>query len=236
MAGLRWTGTIVLAAVVAGGGPVELLGGEEHGDPATTEPERRSRLQPRKTPLADSVDRVVATLIRERYSPCGTTQSVPCFPVSVELEGRHYSVRETLENLELGDGPVPGTLPTASEMIQHGANPHPTSAGVGFDFSGFNSKAIGCKTKQLLKKIQGKAQTYYLYRVWDETGERAVLRDRPFTPDSLAGSPYFNYVPLGEFGDECEAIAAYRRSMHELRAQRESDASTPRPQGDDGPE
>ena len=214
----RRTSVTVLATVIAAGVSPELHGVEEHPGPPAEEPENPPwPLPPSKTPIADSVERAVERFIRERLSPCGRADGVPCFPVTVEVQGRRYSVRETLENLELDSRPVPGTPPTAAEMIQYGANPRPTSAAVGLD-----PKAIVCKTRQLLRKIQGKSRTYYLYRVWDDTGERAVLRDRPLDPAVLAASPHVRYVSLGEFGDECEAIKAYRRTTHGVRARREA--------------
>jgi hypothetical protein len=160
----------------------------------------------------------VERFVRENLASCDSGASgVPCFPVSIQVKGRVYSVRESVENMKLGDTPVAGSVPSASDMIQYGANPRPTSGGVGV-----SPKAIVCKTKQLLRKIQGRSQRYYLYRVWDETGERAVLRDHPFDVDELARSPGFQYVSLGEYGDECEAIEAYRRSTHEIRMMREA--------------
>jgi hypothetical protein len=214
----RQTRVTVLAVVIAAGVSPELHGVQEHPGPPTEEPKELPWLRPpSKTPIADSVERAVERFIRERLSPCGTADGVPCFPVSVEVEGRRYSVRETLENLEFDSRPVPGTPPTAAEMIEHGANPRPTSATVGFD-----PKAIVCKTRQLLKKIQGKSRTYYLYRVWDDTGERAVLRDRALDPAALAASPHVRYVSVGEFGDECEAIKAYLTTTHQVRARREA--------------
>jgi hypothetical protein len=171
-----------------------------------------------ETPIADSIELVVERYIREHYTPCGPgDDAVPCFPVTLVVKGRQYSVRESLENLEFDSRPVPGAPPTAAEMIQHGANPHPTSASVGVD-----PKTVACKTKQLLRRIQGRSQKYYLYRVWDETGERAVLRDRPLDPNELARSPEFRYVPLGEFGDECEAMRAYLATTHDVRYRREA--------------
>jgi hypothetical protein len=41
--------------------------------------------------------------------------------------------------------------------------------------------------------------------------------------DELARTPGFQYVSLGEFGDECEAIQAYRRSTHQIRLEREAE-------------
>jgi hypothetical protein len=210
----RWT-AIALATLVAVSLSPVLWASEEHAGPPAAETRETPR-PPSKTPIADSVDRIVERLIRERYSPCEAQGSVPCFPVTVEVQGRQYSVRETMERYEFDSRPAPGP-PTPSEMIQHGANPRPTSASVGFD-----PKAVVCKTRELLRKIRGRSQTYYLYRVWDHTGERAVLRDRPLHPETLAGSPYVHYVSLGEFGDECEAMQAYLTATHEVRARREA--------------
>jgi hypothetical protein len=194
--------------------------GDETG-PAEEVPGLPAWLRPRETPIADSIEAAVEKYVREHFAPCGAAgDAVPCFPVSLEVKGRQYSVRETLDNLQLDNRPVPGGPPTAAEMIQYGANPRPTSASVGFD-----PKAVVCQTKQLLQRIQGKSRKYYLYRVWDETGERAVLRDRPLDPNALAGSPHVHYVPLGEFEDECEAIKAYRRSTHEVRVRREAESA-----------
>jgi len=227
MAWLRRTGTVFLVGLlVAGATPVRAE--EPLSGPPTTRategearptgaPETPAWLRPRETPIADSIEAAVEKYVREHFAPCGTTDdSVPCFPVTLEVKGRQYSVRETLDNLQLDNRPVSGGPPTAADMIQHGANPRPTSASVGFD-----PKAIVCKTKQLLQKIQGKSRKYYLYRVWDETGERAVLRDRPLDPNELAVSPHFRYVPLGEFGDECEAVKAYLTTTHDVRMRRE---------------
>jgi hypothetical protein len=159
----------------------------------------------------------VDRFFREHLASCElAADGVPCFPVSVQVKGRQYSVRETLENLQLDEGPAPGGPPTPAEMIQQGANPRPASAGVGFD-----PKALVCKTKQLLRRIKGQSRTYYLYRVWDETGERALLRDTPMDPELLGQSPRFRYVFLGEFGDECAAVKAYRKATHDVRLRRE---------------
>jgi hypothetical protein len=172
---------------------------------------------PTETPIADSIEPAVDRFVRQHFGSCESASAgVPCFPVSVEVKGRRYSVIETLENLQLDDRPAPGP-PTADEMIQYGANPRPASAGVGF-----SAGALVCKTKQLLRNIGGQSRTWYLYRTWDETGERAVLRDRPFDAEKLAPSPGFHYALLGEFGDECEAIQGYRKSTHEVRMRREA--------------
>jgi hypothetical protein len=206
-------GATALGIVLGAVGPPGLDCVEEPARPPVEQPER----PPSETPIADSVDRVVAQFIRERLSPCATADGVPCFPVTVEVQGRQYSVRETLEHYELDSRPVPGTPPTPAEVSQYGANPRPTSGSVGFD-----PKAIVCKTRQLLRAVRGKSRTYYLYRLWDHTGERAVLRDRPLEPEELAASPHARYVPLGRFDDECEAVRAYLTATHDVRERREA--------------
>ena len=235
MAWLRRTSTVFLVGLLAAGGtPVRAeeppsnpptTGATEGEARPTRAPETPAWLRPRETPIADSIEAAVEKYVREHFAPCGTTDdAVPCFPVTLEVKGRQYSVRETLDNLQLDSRPVSGAPPTPAEMIQHGANPRPTSASVGFD-----PKAVVCKTTQLLRKIQGKSRKYYLYRVWDETGERAVLRDQPLDPNELAGSPHFRYVPLGEFGDECEAVKAYLTTTHDVRMRRERGAPADEP-------
>lgn len=212
----RWTTAALLSGTLTTG-----MAGPSGQEPATGTPSPdavQPGLASPETPIADSIEPVVERYIREHYVPCGATgNAVPCFPVTLQVKGRQYSVRETLDSLQLDNRPAPGAPPTAAEMIQHGANPHPTSAGVGFD-----PKAVVCKTKQLLRRIQGTSRTYYLYRVWDETGERAILRDRPLDPNVLAGSPRFRYVPLGEFEDECAAVKAYLATTHDVRLRREA--------------
>ena len=98
-----------------------------------------------KTPLTDSIEPAVERFVRERLSPCGGARGVPCFPVTLEVQGRQYSVREGLENLPFDSRPVPGTVPSAADMIQQGANPRSASGSVGFD-----PKMVVCKTRQLL--------------------------------------------------------------------------------------
>jgi len=220
MAWPRWSrATVVAAALSAGpalGDPVSAAAPQDAETPGPGGAFSDPSLLARETPIADSIEPAVERFVRERLSPCGGPGGVPCFPVTLEVEGRRYSVRESLENLQFDDGPVPGAPLTAADMIQHGANPRPTSGSVGAD-----PKAIVCKTRQLIRKLQGKSRTYYLYRVWDETGERALLRDRPLDPKD-PDSPHFEYLPLGEFGDECAAMQAYLRSTHQIRARREA--------------
>jgi len=182
----------------------------------------------RGRPIAESVDRAVDELILKHFSSCGRSEGedVPCFPVSVERKWQ-YSVAGSLEHLEFDSRPTPGRPPTVAEMS--GARPGPLSA------SGSVSFDPVCKGRQLLKAITGRSRTYYLYRVWDENGEHAVLRDQPMAAAEWSGRPAFQYVELGSFGDECEAIAAWRKALRETRARRAQGGvgETPAASGDD---
>jgi hypothetical protein len=168
-----------------------------------------------QTPIADSVEPAVDRFVRALPSPCGRADpDVPCFPVSVEVQGRRYSVVESLRNLELDDRPSPSRPPTSAEMTPYRAGaPLSASGGVGFD--------PVCAVKGLLKKIGGKSRIYFLYRVWDQAGERALLRDRPLEPSAYDGVPGVEYELLGRFGDECEAIKAYRKVLRAARARQD---------------
>jgi hypothetical protein len=200
-----------------GAHPVDARAGEGGASPDDRPPTPPWAYSPDPRPIRESVDRAVARVIEE-YSPCGPAgeKRVPCFPVLVELEAPEYSVKDSLRKLELDDRPMPGP-PTPAELNRFSANPLPVSGTVGFDPI--------CKTKQLVQKIFGKGRTYYVYRVWDHTGERAVLREHPLDPAEFAGAPEFHYESLGRFGDECEAIKAYRKATHDARLAREGRAS-----------
>jgi hypothetical protein len=75
----------------------------------------------------------------------------------------------------------------------------PVSAGIGFD--------PVCVGKSLLKRIKGKNDTYYLYRVRDVHGERVALFDHRLEAASFQGALEY----LGRFDGECDALSAYRR-------------------------
>jgi hypothetical protein len=174
-------------------------------------PEGSGPRPPGERPIAESIDGVVETFIRE-HTPCGLAgEGVPCFPTAIELEAPQYSVRESLRDLQ-GDGPsVPPTAPTHGEIIQAGANPRSAAGNVG------GGADMGCKAKQLFRKITGRSRTYYVYRVWDSTGERGVLREQALDPDEFVSAPQFQFELVGRFGDECEALKAYRKVGHDAR-------------------
>jgi hypothetical protein len=163
----------------------------------------------RPGPIARSVDAAVDELIRRHFSSCGSDDAVPCFPITVERKWQ-YSVADSLNHLEFDSSPSPHRPPTVAEMGEARPGPLSASGGVGFD--------PVCKGRQLLKAVTGKSRTYYLYRVWDATGEQPVLRDHPLDADEFGAAPRYHYVALGQFSDECEALAAWRQALRETRA------------------
>jgi hypothetical protein len=185
-------------------------------------PEGSGPPPPGERPIAESIDRVVETFIRER-TPCGLAgEGVPCFPTAIEREAPQYSIKDSLRDMQ-GDGrPVPPTVPTHGEIIQAGANPRSAAGNVG------GGADMGCKAKQLFRKITGRSRTYYVYRVWDESGERGILREEPLEPTDFASVPAFQYKLVGRFGDECEALKAYRKVGHDARMQQAEPPPAPR--------
>jgi hypothetical protein len=149
-------------------------------------------------PIAESVGRVV-----ERYlsglEPCLPAQKegVPCFPTEVEAK-REESVAEALQRYQPGGAGAPPLV----------LSPNGTPV-VGITFDPF------CAAKGLLKAVRGRNDTYYLYRVWDPEGERAMLRERPLAPGLDQVVPHLGYELVAEIHGECEAVAAWRKANRE---------------------
>src|SRR5262245_22096115 len=99
----------------------------------------KSRL-PRRTPIRDSIDRVVERVVLAHLGPCQLAgrEGVPCFPVGVEQEGPRFSVADALRRYRSDGTPAPGGVPTASEiqaeMASTSSVPQSSAGGgVGFD-------------------------------------------------------------------------------------------------------
>jgi hypothetical protein len=173
----------------------------------------------RPRPISESVGPAVDAFIRERMGPCRTSKGedgVPCFPVTVERKWQ-YSVADSLAHLEFNQRTSPSRPPTLDEMKDY--RPRPLSA-----YGNFVTFDPVCKTRQLFKMISGASRTYYLYRMWDASGEHVTLRDRPLEAETFDAIPGLRYVPLGSFKDECEAVAAWRKALRETVARREAAA------------
>jgi hypothetical protein len=137
-------------------------------------------------PLRDSVERVVGKIEEDRKAPCRkVAEGVPCFSTSIEVSPPEVttSVRDSLRDL----GPPDGT---------HSSRP---ASGFSFD--------PGCVGKSVLKRLKGKNDIYYLYRVRDVQGEHVALYDHRLEAATFQGAVEF----LGKFDGECDALAAYRR-------------------------
>jgi hypothetical protein len=166
--------------------------------PSTTLPAR---------PVTSSIDRVVERMERERKEPCAKArqEGVPCFPVSTDIYGPIFSVRDSLRDLG-SKGPIPNRPPTTKEMTPfRPGSQTPIVPMVSFD--------PGCVVKSAVKALKGKNDVYYLYRLRDAQGERAALYDHKLDPAGYQGDLEF----LGKFEGECEALAAYRALDRDLQ-------------------
>lgn len=163
--------------------------------------------------IAASVEPTVERYLREHSRPCSRAEAerVPCFPVSVEEHGPVYSVADSLTRWkpDTSPGVVGNNMPTS---------PYGTPvAGVSFD--------PVCAGKSLLKGLRGKNDTYYLYRVWDGSGEHAVLRDAPIEPGQHLSPTPFEYELIGKIDGECEAVAAWRKANREAEERNQARAA-----------
>lgn len=145
---------------------------------------------------------------RQRKEPCAKARAegVPCFPVSTDIYGPIFSVRDSLRDLGAKNGPGPNRPPTTSELTPF----RPGSATPSVPLASFDP---GCVVKSALKALKGKNDVYYLYRVRGPQGERVALYDHQLDPAGYQGDLEF----LGRFEGECEALAAYRVLDRELQ-------------------
>ncbi len=157
---------------------------------------------------------MVKEVEEEREAPCKKklAEGMPCFPITTEVRGPRYSVRDSLR--DLGKGKAPSRPPTVGELQPYLSGAiTPTSPGIGFD--------PGCVGKSVLKALKGKNDAYFLYRVRDAHGERVALYDHRIEPGTFQGDLEF----LGKYEGECEALAAFRRE--ERRTPSAAPASPP---------
>ena len=121
--------------------------------------------------------------------------------------------------------PSPSRPPTVAEMAPYMSGaPQSAVGGVG----------VGdpvCAVKSLWKKLKGRGGPYFLYRTWDDRGERPLLTDRPVDPEDYLSNPHFHYEFLGEFQTECKAIAAWRTALRDAVARDEEAVE----EGDEAP-
>jgi len=153
------------------------------------------------------VDRVVNKIEDEKKDPClaAKEKGVPCFPVITTIKGEEVSVRESLRTYDpRKDAHAPGGVPTVDDMKPYRPGYHPGTAPiplVKFD--------PGCVGKSALKRLKGKNDVYYLYRVRDIHGVRVEMYDRRLEASTFQGELEF----LGRFDGECDARAAYFREL-----------------------
>jgi hypothetical protein len=158
---------------------------------------------PSPRPITESVEKVIDRLEEERKNPClkAARENIPCFPVKTEEKRFDSSVRESLGIPDPPEKPTPDRPPTREEMGPYRPGSTTPTVGVTVD--------PVCIGKSALKKLRGKNDVYYLYRVRDVHGERVVLYDHRLDVSRFQGDIAF----LGRFDGECEAEAAYRREQ-----------------------
>lgn len=167
--------------------------------------------QPPRRPIADSIDRSVAAVVRAHTDPCATpgSEGKPCFPIVVEEEGPSFSVKDGLRRYRPDGRPAPG-VPTTAE-IQSQMTGHPSSAagGVGGD--------PVCGAKSLVRVFKGEPNTFFLYRLTKEGVERPLLTDHKVDVLTYTAAPGAQLEFMGEFSGECAAIAAWRKALRKAR-------------------
>jgi hypothetical protein len=156
---------------------------------------------PSPRPIADTVEKVIDRLEAERKDPClkAARENVPCFPARTDEKGYDASVRESLGDVGPAKKPTPDRPPTREEMGPYRPGSDTPIVGVTVD--------PVCIGKSALKRLRGRNDVYYLYRVRDVHGERVLLYDHRLDASRFQGDIAF----LGRFDGECEAHAAYRR-------------------------
>jgi len=197
--------TLVLAGLVSVALPAasESPAGEEASEGSPSEEQPNDAAVPQR-PIADSIEPAVESYLRE-HAPCyrEREEGIPCFPVTVEAHDRVYSVAESIRNWKPDDSPGSGagmTTPWGSAV-----------GGVGFD--------PVCAARSARKALRGENDTYYLYRVWDATGERVLLREKPLESGALTMS-LLGYELIDEITGECQAIKAFSRARRLARERR----------------
>jgi len=192
---------LLLAALPAASGPP--AGEEPSEEPTSKEPSDDPAI-PRPT-IASSVEPAVERYLRE-HAPCfrEREEGIPCFPVTVEARDRVYSVAESIRNWKPDESPGSGagmtTTPWGSAV-----------GGVGFD--------PVCATRSALKALRGENDTYYLYRIWDTTGERVLLREKPLESGAFTMS-LLGYELVDEITGECQALKAFSKARREALERR----------------
>jgi hypothetical protein len=164
--------------------------------------------RPRRTPIRDSVDRVIDRVVLAHLGPCQLAgrEGVPCFPITIDRE-RRYSVADSMRSYR-GTGAASPSVPTTADIQgQMSGAPQSATGGVGFD--------PVCTVKNLVRKLSGNGTTYYLYKTWDARGERPMMTDRKLDPFEYQSSPGFRFEYLGSFDSECAAVAAWNKALRE---------------------
>ena len=164
--------------------------------------------RPRRTPIRDSVDRVIDRVVLAHLGPCQLAgrEGVPVLP-HLHRPRRRYSVADSMRSYR-GTGAASPSVPTTADIQgQMSGAPQSASGGAGFD--------PVCTIKNLVKKLSGNGTTYYLYKTWDARGERPMMTDHKLDPFEYQSGPGFRFEYLGSFDSECAAVAAWNKALRD---------------------
>jgi hypothetical protein len=168
------------------------------------------------SPLRDAAERIVRDLEEDGRTPCRkVSEGVPCFPVTSE-EARpkwRVSVRESLGDLGPEGKQSPSRPPTPDEMGALRRGP----MGQAYPQVALDPVCVG---KSVVRRLKGRNDTYYLYRLRDVHGERVALYAHRVEAATFQGAVEF----LGRFDGECQALTAYRREVRGARPPEEPPA------------
>jgi len=185
----------------------------------------------RRKGFRTAIDDYVEQVFQSHQDPCAKAarEGVPCFPVSIDQQGPHFSVAEAMRRYRVEGGPAPNQQPTTAELQrQMSGAPQSASGGVSFD--------PGCTLKSLIRMVGGGTNTFYLYRTWNGDEERPLLTDHKLDPNTFLRVPNFRYEFLGQYTGECQAVSAWRAAerhqavppgKQDERNPPHSDATTP---------
>ncbi len=198
--------------ILAGAGGAARAQQPSPSPPAATLPPR---------PVTESVEKVIDQIEEKQKDPCreAKAKGVPCFPVSTVIHGPEISVRQGLEEAVAAE--PRSKLPPRDDMQRF----RPGPVGQVIPLVTFDP---GCVGKSALKRLKGKNDTYYLYRVHDGHGARVEMYDHRLDPNAAQGNLEF----LGKFVGECDALAAYNRESRRVPpAPARSPSPSPAPSG-----
>jgi len=167
----------------------------------TTTP--RASDAPNASPFAESIEKATERSSQESQDPCALAEKrgVPCFPSNAEKDDDEVSVAESLKKWKEDASGYEGGNTTIRSPA-------------GTPLSGFDPVHA---VEGLVRILSGKNTTFFLYRVWDRSGERAVLRDDETPPVLDPTDRKAGYALVRKVRGQPAAIKAFDVLNRQLR-------------------